>query len=119
MIMVAGVLLTATGFTLIIEHPAAQPPPAWIAAIAGGLALFLAGRSAFEYVIYGRLTWPRPIGIILLAVVAVTVVHLPPTISSAAATLVLAGRRVRHSPRSSAPTRTTVTSYLEVIGGAN
>jgi low temperature requirement protein LtrA len=48
-----------------------------------------------------------------------TVVHLPPTISSAAATLVLAGRRVRHSPRSSAPTRTTVTSYLEVIGGAN
>jgi low temperature requirement protein LtrA len=90
MVMVAGILLTATGFTLIIDNPAEQPPPAWIAAIAGGPALFLAGRSAFEYVIYGRLTWSRPIGILLLAVVAATVVYLPPTITSSAATLILA-----------------------------
>jgi low temperature requirement protein LtrA len=100
MVMVAGVLLTAAGFTLIIEHPAAQPPPAWIAAIAGGPALFLAGRSAFEFVIYGRLTSPRPIGILLLAVVAATVVYLPPAITSAAATFILAGVAVFDTLRS-------------------
>jgi low temperature requirement protein LtrA len=91
MVMVAGILLTATGFTLIIEHPTAQPPLAWIAGIAGGPALFLAGRAGFEYVIFGRLTPPRLIGIVLLAVIAATVVYLPPTVTSAAATLVLAG----------------------------
>ena len=91
MVMVAGVLLTAAGFTLAIEHPTQHPPPAWIAAIAGGPALFLAGRSGFEYVIFGRLTRPRLIGISLLAAIGATVVYLPPTVTSAAATLVLAG----------------------------
>jgi len=91
MVMVAGALLTAAGFTLIIEHPAQQPPPAWIATIAGGPALFLAGRSGFEYVILGGLIRSRLIGILLLAAIAATVVYLPPTATSAAATLVLAG----------------------------
>ena len=54
-------------------------------------ALFLAGRSGFEYVIFGRLTRPRLIGVLLLAIIAAIVVYLPPTITSAAATLVLAG----------------------------
>lgn len=90
MTMIAGIILTAVGFTLIIEAPDQNPPPGCIAGITGGPALFLAGRSAFEYLILGRVTAPRLIGIIALAGISIVVVHLPPEIASAAATLVLA-----------------------------
>ncbi|MDG4782475.1 low temperature requirement protein A [Micromonospora sp. WMMD961] len=90
LVMIAGILLTAVGFTLIIEHPTTDPPPAWIAGIAGGPALFLAGRAGFEYLIFGRVTLPRLVGIVTLGGIGSLVVHLRPEITSAAATLVLA-----------------------------
>ncbi|MFI7606314.1 low temperature requirement protein A [Micromonospora sp. NPDC049366] len=91
MVMIAGVLLTAVGFTLIIEHPTTEPPPTWIAGIAGGPALFLAGRSGFEYLVFGRVTLPRLVAIVLLTGVAFSVVHVRPEVTSAGATLILAG----------------------------
>ncbi|MGW4461329.1 low temperature requirement protein A [Micromonospora sp. NPDC004704] len=90
MVMVAGILLTAVGFTVILEHPDGDPEPGWTAGIAGGPALFLAGRAAFEYVIFGRVSRPRWVAIILLAVVAGAALYLPPVATAAASTLVLA-----------------------------
>jgi hypothetical protein len=50
---------------------------------------FLAGRCGFEYVIFGRIGWPLPIGILVLAGIAVTANRLPPEVISTAATVVL------------------------------
>ncbi|MFK3980018.1 low temperature requirement protein A [Micromonospora sp. NPDC050397] len=90
MVMVAGILLTAVGFTVILEHPDGNPEPGWTAGIAGGPALFLAGRSAFEYVIFGRVSRSRWVAMILLAAVAGAAFHLPPVATAAAGTFVLA-----------------------------
>lgn len=66
------------------------PPPTWIAGIAGGPALFLAGRAGFEYLAFGRVTLPRLVGIAVLVGIGFSVVHVRPEVTSAAATLVLA-----------------------------
>ncbi|GAA0368614.1 low temperature requirement protein A [Micromonospora gifhornensis] len=110
MAMVAGILLTAVGFTLAIEHPFERTPTSWVAAITGGPALFLAGRSAFEYVIFGRATWPRLMGILGLAGLSVIAPHLLPEVTLAATTFVLialvayeTARGHRRPPKKPAP----------------
>ncbi|MFI7606660.1 low temperature requirement protein A [Micromonospora sp. NPDC049366] len=108
--MIAGSILTAVGFTLAIDHPTEMTPAAWIAGITGGPALFLAGRAGFEYVIFGRITPPRPVGIVVLAALSPAAIHLRPEVTLAAATLVLAGIAVwdtasgyRRAPKQVAP----------------
>ncbi|MFC3505311.1 low temperature requirement protein A [Micromonospora krabiensis] len=116
-VMVAGIILTAVGFTLIIENPTEQPPVAWIAGITGGPALFLAGRTGFEYLVYGQVTAPRLLGIAALGILSAFVVHLPPEVTSGAATLVLAAvavaetARHRRHPRSPTPPATSGQRY--------
>ncbi|MEU4335269.1 low temperature requirement protein A [Micromonospora lupini] len=110
MAMIAGTILTAVGFTLVMEHPTAHTPPSWVAGIIGGPALFLAGRVGFEYVIFGRVTLPRPIGILVLAGLSPVVVHLPPEATVASTTAVLIAlaaedtvRSRRSTPKQAAP----------------
>ncbi|MFI6758879.1 low temperature requirement protein A [Micromonospora sp. NPDC050417] len=90
MVMVAGILLTAVGFTIILEHPNGSPDEGWTASIAGGPALFLVGRTGFEYVIFGRVSYPRWVAIVLLAAVAGGAFWLPAVATAAAVTFVLA-----------------------------
>ncbi|MEH1167075.1 low temperature requirement protein A [Micromonospora sp. CPCC 205539] len=99
MAMIAGIILTAVGFTLAIEHPIERMPWSWVVGIVGGPALFLAGRSGFEYVIFGRVTMPRLIGILVLAGLSPAVVHLPLEVTLASTTLVLAALAVEDAAR--------------------
>jgi low temperature requirement protein LtrA len=46
LVMVAGVVVTAVGDELVIANPLGHTPPAWIAVILGGPALFLPGAPA-------------------------------------------------------------------------
>jgi low temperature requirement protein LtrA len=91
LVMVAGVILTAAGFTLATAHPTKQPPPTpWVVGTLGGAAVFLAGRSAFEYLIFGRVSRRRLVAILVLIAALPAALHLPPHIYTAATTLVLA-----------------------------
>ncbi|GAB3937396.1 hypothetical protein GCM10027614_15550 [Micromonospora vulcania] len=97
--MVEGIILTAVGFTLLIENPTGEPSPGWIAGITGGPALFLVARSAFEYLIFGEFDRTRLIGVFALVGIAVAVVFVSPVVTSIAATLVLAGIAISDAVR--------------------
>ncbi|RKN22634.1 hypothetical protein D7147_05555 [Micromonospora musae] len=104
MILVTGLALGNGGFTpdgvaasvgaeLVIANPLGRTPPAWIAVILGGPALYLAGRARFEHAVFGRVSRSRPIGILALAALAPAMFLLPPVAVAvaAAAALVLTG----------------------------
>ncbi|SCF04569.1 Low temperature requirement protein LtrA [Micromonospora coriariae] len=99
LLMVAGILATSAGFELVLMDPSGHARPAWVGAILGGPALYLAGRSVFEYVAFARVSRPRPIGIVVLAAMAPVMVGLPSLWVAAAAAAVLLGVAVSDAIR--------------------
>ncbi|WP_309244516.1 low temperature requirement protein A [Micromonospora parastrephiae] len=91
LLMIAGVVTAASGFDLVLHEPTGRTPPAWVAVILGGPALFLAGRASFEYEVFSRVSWSRPVGVLALLGIAPVVLLLPPLYASIGAMLVLAG----------------------------
>ncbi|MDG4800532.1 low temperature requirement protein A [Micromonospora sp. WMMD980] len=91
LLMVAGVVTTAAGFDLVLLEPTGHTPPAWLAVILGGPALFLTGRAAFEYEVFSRVSSSRPGGVLALLCVAPALLFLAPVYASLGAMLVLAG----------------------------
>ncbi len=100
LLMVAGVVTTAAGFDLVLHEPDGRTPPAWAALILGGPALFLVGRSIFEYEVFSRVSPSRPGGLLALVTVAPAVLFLPTLFASTVAMLVLAGVAVADARRS-------------------
>lgn len=102
LLMVAGIVLTSIGYELFVTRPLGHSTPVWLCAILGGPALFLAGRALFEYQVVGWISWPRIIGLILLALIAPAMVlgRLPPLVTGAAAAAALAGIVVADAIRS-------------------
>ncbi|GIJ09392.1 low temperature requirement protein A [Micromonospora andamanensis] len=91
LLMVAGVVITAAGFELVLHALPARTPPAWAAIILGGPALFLVGRAFFEREVFNRVSWSRPGGVLALVTAAPAVLFLPPLSASLTAMLVLIG----------------------------
>ncbi|PWU57270.1 low temperature requirement protein A [Micromonospora sp. S4605] len=89
--MVAGTVFTAVGAELVIAHPLGHSEPAWVAVLLGGPALFLAGRAAFEYTVFARLSRGRLIGLLAAVALIPAMRHVPPLLSALTATAVLAG----------------------------
>jgi low temperature requirement protein LtrA len=100
LVMVAGVVVTSVGAELVTAHPLGHTQPAWIGVILGGPALFLAGRAGFEYTVFARVSWDRPIGLLVLAALAPVMRNLPPLLVALAATVVLAGVAICDAARS-------------------
>ncbi|WP_213450673.1 low temperature requirement protein A [Rhizomonospora bruguierae] len=90
-IMVLGIIITAVGYELVIPRPLGHIEDAWIVVILGGPALFIAGRARFEYVVFARVSRPRVIGILLLALAAPLMVFMPPVLVALTAAVILAG----------------------------
>ncbi|MEW2440949.1 low temperature requirement protein A [Micromonospora marina] len=91
LLMVAGVVTTAAGFDLVLLEPTGHTPPAWLAVVLGGPALFLIGRGAFEYEVFSRVSPSRPGGVLALLTIAPAGLFLAPVYVSAGAMLVLGG----------------------------
>jgi low temperature requirement protein LtrA len=102
LVMVAGVVATAVGNELVIAHPLGHAKPAWIGAILGGPALFVAGRARFEYATFARVSRDRPIGLLVLAALAPAMVLVPPLLAAVAASAVLAGIALADAARARA-----------------
>ncbi|MFG3684656.1 low temperature requirement protein A [Micromonospora sp. NPDC047740] len=100
LLMVAGVVTTAAGFDLVLHEPTGRTPPAWAAVILGGPAMFLVGRSVFEYEVFSRVSLSRPGGLLALLTIAPAVLFLPPLCAALGAMLVLAGVAVADHLRS-------------------
>ncbi|MEV4823850.1 low temperature requirement protein A [Micromonospora sp. NPDC049274] len=110
LLMVAGVVPTATGFEVVIAHPTASTTP-WLAVVLlGGPALFLAGRARFEYEVFSRVSPSRSVALLVLVVAGPALVRTPALVSGLVAALVLAGVAVAdgirargHPPEAPAP----------------
>jgi low temperature requirement protein LtrA len=89
--MVVGIVVTAVGNELVILHPFGHVRWAWIAVILGGPVLFLTGRAHFGYVVFGYLSRPRLVGLLVLAAMTPAMILLPPVIVALAVDLVLIG----------------------------
>jgi low temperature requirement protein LtrA len=100
LIMVAGILATGVGYPLVINHPLGHLNPAWLAVIFGGPAIFLAGRSRFEYEVFARVSRSRVVGLLALAVLAPVMLPLPPLMATTTAAAVLTGVAVNDAIRS-------------------
>ncbi|MFG1953211.1 low temperature requirement protein A [Micromonospora sp. NPDC048830] len=91
LVMVIGVAVSAVGDKLIISQPSGETVTSWGFVILGGPALFLLGRSMLDYAAFSRVSWSRPIGLLVLAALAPVTLLLPPVLVAAGAALVLAG----------------------------
>ncbi|MFC0032915.1 low temperature requirement protein A [Micromonospora chaiyaphumensis] len=100
LLMVAGVVTSASGFDLVLLEPTGRTPPAWLAVILGGPALFLAGRAAFEYEVFSRVSRSRPGGVLALLTISPGLLFLAPVYAALGAMLVLAGVAVADHLRS-------------------
>ncbi|WP_328345195.1 low temperature requirement protein A [Micromonospora sp. NBC_00421] len=78
LVMVVGLVGTAIGYELTIEHPLAVPEDAWVVMVVGGPGLFLLGRARFEYEVFGRVSPSRWIAVGVLVVLLPLLLHVPP-----------------------------------------
>jgi low temperature requirement protein LtrA len=90
LVMVAGIVVTAVGNELVIAHPAGRTTPAAALVILGGPALFLTGRAGFEYLVFARVSWDRPIGVLALAALTPVTLLASPLVAATVAAAVLA-----------------------------
>jgi low temperature requirement protein LtrA len=91
LIMVGGVVLTTVGDELIIRQPFGDTPPAWVAAILGGPALFLVGRALLGQEVFVHVARPWLIGLGVLVLMSPAMVLLPPLGVAVSALVVVAG----------------------------
>jgi low temperature requirement protein LtrA len=89
--IVAGIIVTAVADELVIADPTGTADAAIVATSLGGAALFLAGHAIFRYSVFGVVSMPRIIGIVVLAALAPVGRVLSPLALGFASTGVLIG----------------------------
>ncbi|MFD6696249.1 low temperature requirement protein A [Micromonospora aurantiaca (nom. illeg.)] len=99
LVMVIGVVATAIGYELVIEHPAGHNELPWMAVVLGGPAVFLAGRARFEYEVFGRVSPSRLVGIAALLLPVPLLVRLAPLVAAILAAVVLTAVAVADARR--------------------
>jgi low temperature requirement protein LtrA len=83
LIMVLGIATTAAGFDVVILRPGGSTPPGWVSAIFGGPALFLLGRTTFEFEAFGRASRTRVLWFVVILAAAPPTVLVPPLYAAA------------------------------------
>ncbi|HEX5540441.1 MAG TPA: low temperature requirement protein A [Micromonospora sp.] len=90
LVMMIGIVVTATGTKVAIEHPIEHLHPLWNLPILIGPAVFIAGRARFEYEVFGRVSPSRIVAFVALLVLTVALLATPTLVASVAAATVLA-----------------------------
>lgn len=87
--MVAGIIVTAVGDELVINHPAGHSGLPTVLTVLGGPALFLIGHALFKRVVFGRQPRSRLVAVAALALLAPVGLVAPPLLLGILATSVL------------------------------
>jgi low temperature requirement protein LtrA len=91
LVMIAGLVVTSVGAELAIDNPFGHPRAATTVTILGGAALFLAGRTLLQYLVYDEISRSRSGGLIALACLLPPMLFVPPLVNALAAGAVLTG----------------------------
>lgn len=67
-ILVAGIITTAVGHDLVLEHPHERPAAAQIAVLVCGPAIYLLGSSVYKRIVYGLVPLSHVFGVLALLV---------------------------------------------------
>ncbi|MBQ0900985.1 low temperature requirement protein A [Micromonospora sp. U21] len=59
LVMLAGVIGTATSFDLVVAQPTGATPVRWLMLIVGGPLLFVLGRTLFTWLVTNNVPWRR------------------------------------------------------------
>lgn len=93
--MVAGIIVTAVGDELVLNHPEGDVSLATALAIVGGPALFLVGYSMFKHAILERFFPVHLIALAALAALFASYTAVPPIVLSFGTTVVFVALAVR------------------------
>ncbi|GAA4573380.1 low temperature requirement protein A [Micromonospora coerulea] len=88
-VLVAGLVVSAASEDVIVSHPTGANRITWVAAIAGGPAIFLAGRMLLDKLTFNRVARSRVIGLLLLLAAAPATVVLPPMLVTTTVNVIL------------------------------
>ncbi len=88
-VMIAGVVITSIGYQLVLALPFSRSAD-WIIIVLGP-ALFLAGRTRFEYEVFGRVARSRLVALAVLAAICPAIFRAPQLVPAAVVATVLAG----------------------------
>ncbi|WP_406038693.1 low temperature requirement protein A [Micromonospora sp. NBC_00898] len=109
LVMLASLVAASVGAELVIDDPLGRPRATATVTILGGTALFLAGRTLLDYLVFGRVYRSCVIGLLALACLLPPMLLLPPLVNGFAAGTVLTGIviadniRVRRHPAPISP----------------
>ncbi|GIH16186.1 low temperature requirement protein A [Rugosimonospora africana] len=98
-IMIFGIVAAAAGSERAILAPTAPMPYHWAAAMFGGPALFMIGRSVFEYEVFDRISWSRLFWIGVLLGVSPAMVLVAPSTAAVIVAAILLGVAVTDAVR--------------------
>ncbi|MEO3747857.1 low temperature requirement protein A [Plantactinospora sp. B5E13] len=100
LVMVTGVVIKAAAFKLMIADPLDDAGWPMVGLLLGGPALFLVGRSRFEYEVFGRVSPSRVVAALVLIVISPVMLLLPVLAIAGVGCLVLAGMALADTLRS-------------------
>ncbi|GIG91495.1 low temperature requirement protein A [Plantactinospora endophytica] len=101
LLMVAGVVSTATGFELLVSETRNAAGLDLVAVVVGGPTLFLIGRTVFEYELFGTFAWSRLGWLVVLVGTAPAFLSLVPVAVAGFTGAVLLGVAMSDAVRSS------------------
>jgi low temperature requirement protein LtrA len=78
-VMVAGIVVISAADARVLEHPGKVGSIATALMVLGGTALFVGGHALFKYAIWGVVSTPRILGLLVLAL-ALSIVTLAPAL---------------------------------------
>jgi low temperature requirement protein LtrA len=75
-LIIGGIIVIAAADEKVLDHPSVHGDAvtAWL--MLGGTALFLGGHALFKFVVWGLVSWPRVIAIVVLAALGLIAPHV-------------------------------------------
>ena len=74
-LLIAGIIATAVGNDLVMDHPEAAVTPVYAAVLAAGPLIYLLGSALYKRVVYGRAPYSHLFGAMALVVLGVVLPH--------------------------------------------
>lgn len=74
-LLIAGIIATAVGNDLVMDHPEAAVTPVYAAVLAAGPLIYLLGSALYKRVVYGRAPYSHLFGAMALVVLGVALPH--------------------------------------------
>ena len=74
-LLIAGIIATAVGNDLVMDHPGAAVTPVYATVLVAGPLIYLLGSALYKRIVYGRAPYSHLVGAVALVVLGVVLPH--------------------------------------------